>query len=408
MKVRVQLVIFALIAAVGIAYAGFQYVGMGKLFGIHGYVVKVELADSGGIFVNAEVSYRGVTVGRVGDLVLTDDGVEADVDIDPSAPPIPASSTAVVADRSAVGEQYIDFEPPNADPPMLHDGSVIRRADTSIPIAPQTLLTDLDQLAQSVPTASLRTIVDEADTAFNGTGPDLQKLLDSADSFTTTATQQVPQASSLLANGVTVLGTQQAEAAQITSFSAALDKLAGQLRSSDPDIRKVIADAPPVASAVDDILRDSGNDLGIVVANLLTTAQITSSRTKAITQALVEYPYAVAAEPSANPDGTGHLGFVMDLFDPMPCTAGYQGTPEHPASDLNTPPPNNQAYCALPPQSGTDVRGSNNAPFAGMPQEVAAPPAQQPNGGNGALPGLIGAPGIGTGPAGLGDLLGVG
>jgi phospholipid/cholesterol/gamma-HCH transport system substrate-binding protein len=404
----VQLVVFALIALVGIAYAGFNYVGLGQVFGIHGYVVKVELADSGGIFTNAEVSYRGVTVGRVGALNLTDTGVEVDLDIDPSSPQIPASSKAVVADRSAVGEQYVDLEPPNGNGPMLHDGSVIQRDDTAIPIAPQDLLNDLDQLALSVPTDSLRTTVNEADAAFNGTGPDLQKLLDSANSFTKTAIQHVPQTAGLLSNGVTVLGTQQAEAAQIESFSTSLDQLAGQLRSSDPAIRNVITSLPPVAQEVDNILRDTGNDTGILIANLLTTAQITSSRTNAITQALVEYPYAVAAQPSADPDGTGHLGFVLDLFDPMPCTQGYQGTVEHPASDVNTPDPNNQAYCALPPQTGTEVRGSNNAPYGGMPQEVAPPSAQEPNGGNAELPGLIGASGVGSGPGTLGGLLGVG
>ena len=53
---------------------------------------KPELATSGGIFTNAEVTYRGVPVGRVGDMSLTSDGIEVDLLIDSSAPQIPASA----------------------------------------------------------------------------------------------------------------------------------------------------------------------------------------------------------------------------------------------------------------------------------------------------------------------------
>ena len=403
---RVQLVIFVLIAITGIAYAGGAYAGLGRLFGIHGYVVKVELANSGGIFTNGEVTYRGVTVGRITALTLTPNGVEADIDMDSSAPPIPASSKAVVADRSAVGEQYIDLEPPNADGPMLQDGSVIPQSRTSVPIAPQTLLADLDRLATSVPTGSLRTVVDELGTAFQGQGPDLGTLLDAASSLTQAANQHLPQTTSLLADGDTVLATQQAMGDQLISFSGSLDTLAAQLRKSDPDLRSIITQAPAVAQQVDAILRASGNDLGVVFANLLTTARITATRTKALTQALVEYPIAAAIGKSASPDGTGHLGFVLDFFDPMPCTKGYEGTTQRPGNAVSdNTAVNYNAYCALPAQSGVDVRGSNNAPFAGVPQEVSVPGSSTGSGGGS----TSGIPLTGTAlsPASLATLLGL-
>lgn len=407
---RVQLVIFVLIAVAGIGYAGGAYAGLGGLFGIHGYVVTVRLADSGGIFVNGEVTYRGVTVGRIGALKLTPNGVEADIDMDSSAPPIPASSRAVVADRSAVGEQYIDLEPNNGDGPMLHDGSVIPQDHTSIPIAPQTLLTHLDELAASVPTGSLRTVVDELGTAFQGQGPDLGKLLDAASSLTATATQHLPQTTSLLADGGTVLATQQAEAGQLISFSGSLNELAAQLRRSDPDLRKLVTALPAVAQQVDSILHASGNDLGVVFANLLTTARITATRTSSLTEALVEYPIASAIGQSASPDGTGHLGFVLDFFDPMPCTKGYEGTTQRPGNAVSdTTPVNANAYCALPAQTGVDVRGSNNAPFGGVPQKVSVP-----NSGSGATgsstvssPAGTVLPGTALTPVNLATLLGL-
>ena len=404
-RIGIRLAIFAVITVVAVIYAGFQYVGLGQLFGVHGYAVTVELADSGGIFVNAEVSYRGVTVGRIGDLRVTPSGVNVELDIDHSAPPIPADSRAVVADRSAVGEQYIDLEPAGDAGPYLENGSVIPPDRTATPIAPQTLLTNLDQLALSVPSGSLRTVIDQAGDAFTGTGPALGALLDATGDFTRSAGQHLPQTGSLLTNTATVLATQQAEADQILSFSTSLNQLAGQLRQSDPAIRALISTLPPVAQRIDTILRQSGPDLGVLLANLLTTARITTARTKAITQLLVEFPYAVAAQSSTNPGGVPRLGFVLDFFDPMPCTQGYQGTHERSGRELSQAPANEQAYCALPASSGIEVRGANNAPFGGMP--VVATPAQ--SAGTGATAPSSGLPDFAgvSGPTTLATLLGV-
>src|SRR5207248_1113523 len=105
-------VVFLLISVLSVGFVAVRYAGLGKFFGDSGYVVHAQLADSGGIFVNAEVTYRGVTVGRVTALHLDDEGVVADLDIT-SGDDIPAASRAVVADRSAVGEQYVDLRPDN-------------------------------------------------------------------------------------------------------------------------------------------------------------------------------------------------------------------------------------------------------------------------------------------------------
>ena len=63
------------------------------------------LAESGGIFVGAEVTYRGVRVGRVSDLTLTSDGVRAHAQLDRGTE-VPRDTLAVVENRSAVGEQF--------------------------------------------------------------------------------------------------------------------------------------------------------------------------------------------------------------------------------------------------------------------------------------------------------------
>jgi phospholipid/cholesterol/gamma-HCH transport system substrate-binding protein len=409
---KFRLFLFSLIAVVGIGYVGGTYAGLDRMFWPTGYQVTARFADSGGIFANAEVTYRGVTVGRVSQLRLSGEGDEVGIDvlldIGNSAPPIPASASAVVANRSAVGEQYVDLMPPSSSGPFLADGSVIPRSRTSVPSAPETLLSNLDSLVTSVPRDSLRTTVDELDKAFRDTGPSLQALLDSAGALTATATEHLPQTTSLLSNGRVVLATQAEQSAQITSYSKHLRQLAAQLKKSDPDIRRVITGAPAVAAQVNDFLRTSGPQLGLVIANLLTTTSVTTSRTDALEQLLVAFPIVTATAPGANPDGTGHLGLVLTFNDPFSCTRGYEGTRQRGADDLRDVPPNQQAYCAEPPGSPIGVRGSQNAPFAGKPVAIPAPskaPSQTSVPGLPALPGSLTAES--SNPATLASLLGL-
>ena len=416
-KVRLQIIAFVVIALVGVSYAGFRYAGLDRMFGPRGYAISVQLADSGGIFTGAEVTYRGVTIGRVGPLSLTKDGVQVELDIDSDNTQVPANSEAVVADRSAVGEQYVDLRPNTDNGPYLAAGAVIPQARTATPPPVQDLLTNLDNLASSVPTNSLRTVVDELDTAFQGTGPNLQTLLDTTSSFTNAASQHLPQTTKLLADGTTVLQTQLNSSKDITSFSTSLRQLAAQLKSSDGDVRSVIANAPQAADQVDGVLRDNGAALGNLTANLLTTSQILLPRDSGLEQIFVTYPAVVGGSYSVVPgDGTAHFGLAVNLFDPPPCTQGYESTTKR-AGDVTTPiAPNDQAYCAEPTGSPIDVRGAQNAPYGGKPAVPVAGAGSQgtqtgPAASSSALAPLVGLlPGISSGslgPAGLGQLLGL-
>ena len=94
---------------------GIHYANLGRYLGLRGYyVVRLNLANGRRHLPGADVTYRGVSVGRVGTMRLTAAGVEADLNISNSAPPIPARLQATVADLSAVGEQYVDLRPATA------------------------------------------------------------------------------------------------------------------------------------------------------------------------------------------------------------------------------------------------------------------------------------------------------
>ncbi len=63
--VRIQLVIFTIASIVGVLVMVFAYMQVPTLSGIGKITVKLELPASGGLYRFANVTYRGVQVGKV-------------------------------------------------------------------------------------------------------------------------------------------------------------------------------------------------------------------------------------------------------------------------------------------------------------------------------------------------------
>jgi phospholipid/cholesterol/gamma-HCH transport system substrate-binding protein len=364
-SVKVQLVAFLAITLIAVSFLSARYVGLEqKVFG-GGFVVTADFPDSGGIFSGAEVTYRGVAVGRVGRLQLTKGGVLVDLRLDKGTR-VPNDVKAVVADRSAVGEQYLDLRPQRDSAPYLSAGSEIPRADTQIPVPVATVLKDVDTTVNSVNLQQLTTVVDQLGTAFADGGQDLQRLLDAGTQLTASATAALPQTVRLINDGSTVLATQQASSASILSFSQNLKQLSGTLKTHDSDVREILDRGTLASTEVTKLLQDNRTGLSTLLTNLVTIGQVTQAGNAGLRQILVTYPDTVAGAYTVLPgDGTAHFGLVLNLNDPPACLAGYGGTRRtDPAQTTDLPALNTAASCAAPSGSATDVRGAQHAPGA--------------------------------------------
>jgi phospholipid/cholesterol/gamma-HCH transport system substrate-binding protein len=91
---KLQVLVFLVVSVLGVGYVGLRYVG----FGAGGFRVHADFAEAGGIFANAPVTYRGVPVGRVDAVTLTDGGVRAELRLDRGVR-VPERLRAVVAHR---------------------------------------------------------------------------------------------------------------------------------------------------------------------------------------------------------------------------------------------------------------------------------------------------------------------
>lgn len=374
-SVKIQLLAFVVISLLGITYVSSRYVGLtSSLFGSNGCTVSVDYPDSGGIFSGAEVTYRGVAIGRVGQLHLREDGVRVDLRLDHcNHPAVPRTGTlAFVSDRSAVGEQYVNLVPKTDNGPYLEGGDVLHMTAAQLPVPTQVLLTNLDMLVRSVNTDNLSTAIDELAKAFNGRGPDLQRLLDSGSELLTEAQRNLPETIDLINSSKTVLQTQLDEGSAIRSWTHDLSLLSAQLKASDGDIRNLLDNGPANLNTINSLVTDNRDDLGVTLANLAITGQLLVRHRPGLEQILEVYPLAVAGGFTVAPgDGTAHFGLVLNLNDPQPCIQGYGGTTRRQPGDTAPIPPNAGARCTLSRGNPSTVRGAQNAP-GGDPVDTSA------------------------------------
>lgn len=348
--VKLQVLAFLVVSTLGVAYVGLRYVGLDdRLFG-GGYLVNADFATAGGIFPNAPVSFRGVPVGRVGAVTLHGDGVRVGLRLDRGTR-VPADLTAVVTQRSAVGEQYVDLRPNTDTGPYLRAGDTIPRQRTGTSLPVETLLINLDALVRSIGVDDLAVVIDELGTAFEGNEAALRRLLDSGSALLEEANRHLPETLALIDDGQTVLSTQVASADAIRRWAAALADLVATLRSADPDLRRLLASGPPATTELTALLRDLDPTVGTLLGNLVTVNGIAVRRLAGIDQILVVYPLAVAGGFTVVPgDGTAHLGLVVNVDDPPACNYAQSG----------------QRQCTDAERSrGSSVRGAQAAPRPG-------------------------------------------
>ena len=348
--VLAQLAVFGAISVLVIGYAVFG------LMHVHitnrPFSVTVELHNAGGIFDGAEVAYRGVKVGRVSSVDLHTDGVTVKLALDDGTE-VPDNAIAHVYDLSAVGEQYVDLEPPARPSAMyLHGGSVIPYTRTTTPLETATVLYDLERFMSSINPADVRIIGREGALAFQGTGAQLRSIL-------TDTTEIVDELSStqnsmvrLLHNSALLLHGAAAHAGAFDRFSASLRSLTNTLAAKTPTIDRFLHEAAPTTRLIDTVIAQNGSAAGALLANLAALSQIQVARVPGLRSLLVAVPAFGRLAPTVVHGGV-LLGAANVNQDQPLCNTGVPLT--SPLSGTRS-----RIYAA---RCGPDlVRGAANAP----------------------------------------------
>jgi phospholipid/cholesterol/gamma-HCH transport system substrate-binding protein len=366
-RVKKQLLAFVFITLVGVSYVGARYARLDRLVYDSAYQVNAQFAQSGGIFTGAEVTYRGVRVGQVSDMKLTRDGVDVVLSIDKGENKIPSDTLALVGNKSAVGEQYVDLEPRVDNGPYLKDNSIIATANTQVPVSTTEILTNLDKFVNSVPNDKLRTVVSELGAGFKGSGEDLARLIDTSDTFIQAANDNFDVTTALIRDSNTVLRTQSDKGSAISSFARDLALFSGTLADNDQSLRALIDNGSATANELRTFLEENQVDLGSLINNLVTTGEVVVKHLPGIRQILVVYPYEVAGGytvAAKNSDGyNARFGLIMNQNPPI-CRAGYDPKERRSPTDTSNKAMDMDAHCSEPP-SQSNARGAQNAPRTG-------------------------------------------
>lgn len=368
---RFRIGVFAVVAVVSVIFAGIEYVGIPERYLGQSYEIAVDLPESGGIFPNAEVTLRGVPIGRVRSLALTPDGVRAHLQLDQEVR-VPENTLVKVAHLSAVGEQYIELIPPDDDGPYLADGATLPVTAATTPLEATSLLVHLDQLATSIGKPQLRRVVRELGDAFDRSSQDLATVLVRARELSRKFGRVQPTTNRLLRDGRTVLSTQRDLDRDLQRLTHGLDRLTRTVADSDPEIAAILREGPGTLEQVSALLSENQANVAVLLGNVLSVTEILASpiRLRGLNTQLVLFPRIIQGTFNIQPgDGYARLGAVIDTTQAV-CTRGYgsSGTPPTQGARLSEVPGNPEyranvnAFCAEPLSSGISVRGAANVP----------------------------------------------
>jgi phospholipid/cholesterol/gamma-HCH transport system substrate-binding protein len=362
-RTKVQLLVFAIITLLGVTFVGARYAELDRLLVDQSYTVVAHYPESGGIFAGGEVTYRGVGIGKVTKLELTREGVDVYLEIDNEWDEIPADTKALVGNRSAVGEQYVELQPNTDDGPYLDDGSEI--SDVATPIRTEKLLGDIARTVSSVDQEALRTTVHELGIAFGGTGDDLQRIIDTGNSFIETANANFDITTALIRDSNTVLQTQVDSESSLRTFASELKVFSSSLAGADDDLRKVIDSGSFTANQLRTFLEQNEAEISDLLNNVVTAGRVVVSNIRGIEHLLIWYPvmlegsFTVTAKNPQSGLYDAHIGLILSTS--TPCYAGYEGTDTRAPQNVEDRPLNLDARCTEPPTK-SNARGYQNLP----------------------------------------------
>ncbi|MFC8526044.1 MlaD family protein [Nocardia sp. NPDC057227] len=321
------------------------------------YLVRVELAQSGGLLPGQDVTLRGARVGRVASVELSGDTVVAVAAIDPDIR-IPDSGTVRAAALSAAGEQFLDFRPDADTGPFLTDGSVVTADRTASPVPMARMLESLSGLLAQVDPEQLRAI--SAELGVGPDGPDkLADILDGGMFLLGTLDGVLPQTVSLLRNSKIVLTTLGDSEAGLAAGAADLAALSAGAARLSGGFEHLVNQAPGTLAAMDAVLAENSANVGQLLDSLLPVTRMAEPRVPAFTEFF--FPRQRAGSTLDAVASAFHDGGVWALAAIYPRYQCDYDVPRRPGSVPDFPAPYLYADCT-DPDPALLPRGARNAP----------------------------------------------
>ncbi|BBX10624.1 MCE family protein [Mycolicibacterium aichiense] len=375
--IKTQLVMFGVLTVIALLVLGWYFLRLPTLAGIGQYELKANLPSSGGLYTTANVTYRGITIGRVTDVEPTETGVRATMSISDKYK-IPADATANVHSVSAVGEQYLDLVSDGNPGQYFSPGQTITKSTVPEEIGPA--LDAANKGLAALPADKIPMLLNETAQAVGGLGPALQRLVDGTQAIVTDFKTNIQDVNDIIQNSAPVVDSQVNSSDAIQRWAANLDTITTQTAQQDQALRNGLSQAAPTADAVNAVFSDVQEALPQTLANLEIVLDMLKRYHKGVEQSLVLLPQgaSVAQSVSAPYPRQAALDFGLTINQPPPCLTGFLPASQWRApADLRPMPVENNLYCKIPKDTPANVvRGARNFPCADVPGKRAATPME--------------------------------
>ncbi|MEB3052292.1 MlaD family protein [Mycolicibacter sp. MYC123] len=331
--------------------------------------LHVRLPESGGLLARQDVTLRGVHIGTIESVQVDNDGVVAEVSIDPRVR-IPRDAPFKVSGLSPAGEQYLDIRPTHKQGPFLRDGDTIGAGQASVPIQFHRLVMDAEGLLAQVDPETLSAMSKELGVTRAGPGK-LAAILDGGVFLISTMDSVLPETIRVIRNSRTVMTfatdagpALQQTATDIRAVMAGATKMEG-------GFRRLVGDGSHALNALDAVVADNTDTMVQLLVNLTTVAQLSYVRVPAL-RAL----FPPEEQRGSVLDAVGSVfrdNAVWEYVDPYPRYSCDYGLPRQAPSQADFAEPYLYTYCANPDPSVL-IRGARNAPRP-PGDDTANPPA---------------------------------
>jgi phospholipid/cholesterol/gamma-HCH transport system substrate-binding protein len=375
--IRRQLWTFLVLTVVSLLVLGVYYLQVPSLMGIGRYSLKADLPASGGLYPTANVTYRGITIGKVTDVEPTVHGAQATMSID-SQYKIPVDTVANVHSVSAVGEQYLDLVSTGNPGKYFAEGQTITKGTVPAEIGPA--LDTANRGLAALPKDKIATLLDETAESVGGLGPALQRLVDSTQAIVGDFRTNITNVNDIIQNSGGVLDSQVKSSDAIERWARNLNTLAAQAAQRDTNVKSILTQAAPTADQVNSVFSDVRESLPQTLANLEVVFDLLKRYHTGVEQVLVFLPQgaSIAQTVAAPFPNQAALDLALSINQPPPCLTGFI-----PAAEWRSPADTSMqalpqgTYCKIPMDTpANSVRGSRNIPCTDVPGKRAASPRE--------------------------------
>ncbi len=302
------------------------------------YKIAAMFANSGGVFTGQEVTYRGVSVGTIGKLTVTREGVKIELVIDKRFNKIPKDGTkARVEFKSAVGEQFVDLDPTTGSPPFFKPGDVIAMRDTELPVQQEDLLRLLDRVLSGIPPAAIHRLIDTAGEGLGGRGQELHDALAALDPLTRTLSSDSEQLNQLAISGDTVGSAFDATAQNFESGVRGLGTSAAALGRGSNGLAQLLENGQEYLPDLGELVASRKNQLEDTIANLATITRISYAHLRSLGDTIDWLPMILDPIINSYDKPTNRIRFGQIVGESRAAPCSY-GTPRRTSSQHGNAP----------------------------------------------------------------------